>query len=120
MLAKKNLIICFDLDGVICKTIDNDYKKSKPIKNNIKFINSLYENGYIIKIFTARFMGRTNENSFLAEKKAKKMTIKQLKNWGLNYSKLIFGKPSYDIFIDDKNLEFKTNWVKKLKKIIVK
>jgi len=26
------------------------------------------------------------------------------------------GKPSFDIVIDDKNLEFKTNWIKSLKK----
>ena len=28
------------------------------------------------------------------------------------------GKPSYDIFVDDKALGFKNNWVKQLKKII--
>ena len=28
------------------------------------------------------------------------------------------GKPSYDIFIDDKNLEFKSNWINSLKKKI--
>ena len=25
-------ILCFDLDGVICKTVGNNYKDSKPIK----------------------------------------------------------------------------------------
>ena len=28
------------------------------LKKNIKVINSLYDQGYIIKIFTARYMGR--------------------------------------------------------------
>ena len=29
-------ILCFDLDGVICNTPGNEYKKSKPIIKNIK------------------------------------------------------------------------------------
>ena len=29
-------ILCFDLDNVICKTTSSNYKKSLPIKNNIK------------------------------------------------------------------------------------
>ena len=65
--------ICFDIDNTICKTIKSDYKKSKPIIKNIKCINDLYNQGHIIKIFTARYMGRTNENAALAEKKAKNL-----------------------------------------------
>ena len=53
--------ICFDIDNVICKTDKKkNYKKSKPIINNIKTINLLYEKGYNILIFTARYMGRCN------------------------------------------------------------
>ena len=37
-------IICFDIDGVICKSKNGDYKNSKPIKKNINFINSLDRN----------------------------------------------------------------------------
>ena len=32
------------------------------------------------------------------------------------HHKLIMGKPSYDLFIDDKNFEFNKNWSKKLKR----
>jgi hypothetical protein len=39
-----------------------------------------------------------------------KLTMKQLKSWRLNYHKLILGKPSYDILIDDKSLFYKKNW----------
>ena len=28
--------ICFDIDGVICKTYKSNYAQSKPIKSNIK------------------------------------------------------------------------------------
>ena len=34
----------------------------------------------------------------------------QLKKWKVNYNELIFGKPSYDLFIDDKCIFFKKNW----------
>jgi histidinol phosphatase-like enzyme len=52
----KKKILCFDLDGVICKTKGNDYKNSKPIIKNIKIINFLKKKGFVIKVFTARFV----------------------------------------------------------------
>ena len=55
-------ILCFDLDNVVCKTQGNDYHSSIPNKNAITKINSLYRKGFFIKIFTARYMGRNNEN----------------------------------------------------------
>ena len=112
--------ICFDIDNVICKTIKSNYKNSKPILKNIKCINKLYNDGYIIKIFTARFMGRTNDNSLIAKKSAKEITINQLKKWEVNYHKLFFGKPSSDLYIDDKNLGFKNNWIISLNKELKK
>jgi len=107
---KKNIVLCFDLDGVICKTIKNFYSKSLPIKKNIKFINFLFEKGFTIKIYTARGLGRSNDNVAIAKEKFYKLTMKQLKSWRLNYHKLILGKPSYDILIDDKSLFYKKNW----------
>jgi hypothetical protein len=105
---------CFDLDGVICKTHMNHYKKSKPISKAIKKINSLYFEGHQIIIFTARFMGRNNENIHLAKKQGYNFTLSQLKKWKLKFHKLILGKPSYDFIVDDKSINFK-NWVKNIK-----
>ena len=86
------------------------FAESKPIKKNIKLVNLLMKNGHYIKLFTSRYMGRNNENKFLAKKQSYNFTKKQLKKWKVNYHKLIFGKPSYDVFIDDKNLGHKKNW----------
>ena len=116
----KKKIICFDIDNVICKTNLNIYKKSIPNKKVIYKVNGLFEKGHIIKLFTARFMGRSKENKKLSTKKAKSLTEKQLKDWGVKYNHLIFGKPSYDFFIDDKALTFDKMWYKKLNKLIKK
>jgi hypothetical protein len=110
--------ICFDLDNVICKTFKNNYKKSKPNQKAIKKINILYESGYFIKIFTARYMGRNNDNKTKATKQGHSLTKKQLFKWKVKYHKLIFGKPSYDLFIDDKSIFFNENWVTKIDKFL--
>tara|TARA_B100001758_G_C17930973_1_gene363418 strand:- start:202 stop:558 length:357 start_codon:yes stop_codon:yes gene_type:complete len=116
MIKKK---ICFDIDGVICKTRKSNYRSSKPIKETIKIINELYKKNYII-IFTSRYMGRNNENVRKAKSQGYHMTFQQLKKWGLNFHELRFGKPSYDIFIDDKSLFFQKNWHKRFRKILIK
>ena len=109
--------ICFDIDNVICKTnLTKDYSKSVPIKKNIKFINKAYNNGYYIILYTARYMGRCNGNLRKVNKLIKPLTLKQLENWKVKYHKIYFGKPSFDLFIDDKSLFFKKDWTKLLKK----
>ena len=109
--------ICFDIDNVICKTNStNDYRQSVPIKKNIKVINEAYNNGFSIILYTARYMGRCKGNITKVKKQIKPFTLKQLKNWGVKYHKIYFGKPSFDLFVDDKSLFFKKDWSKPLKK----
>jgi FMN phosphatase YigB (HAD superfamily) len=116
-MKNKLKIICFDLDNVICKTNSkHNYKKSKPILKAINFINKLYNAGYEIKIYTARYMGRHKENINFINKNYFEKTKKQLNKWNLKYHKLYMGKPNFDIFIDDKSLNFSKNWIKNLNK----
>ncbi len=110
-------IIVFDIDNTIATTDGTNYNLSKPIKSKIKKINQLYKNGHIIKIFTARYMGKHNGNVKLINKKYYKKTFNQMKNWGLNFHQLIMGKPIFDLFIDDKAYNTKD---KKLNKIFNK
>lgn len=110
----KKKIFCFDIDGVICKTKGRDYSNAKPISKSILKINELYEKGHYIKIFTARYMGRNNDNIKLAKKQGYKKTYTQLKRWKLKFHKLIIGKPSFDIFVDDKSIGFNKNWTNKV------
>tara|TARA_B110000459_G_C16195614_1_gene309921 strand:+ start:26 stop:394 length:369 start_codon:yes stop_codon:yes gene_type:complete len=110
MKKKYKQTICFDIDNTICKTLNSDYHKSKPITKAIKKINSLFDEGYFIIFFTSRFMGRNNENVNLSKKQGFNMTMKQLKKWKVRFHKLILGKPSYDMIVDDKSLFFNKKW----------
>jgi len=85
---------CFDIDGTICTNTNGDYEKAQPLTNRIKIVNDLFNEGHQIIMFTAR--GSTTNFDW------KHLTKQQLKYWGVNYHKLIFGKPEADIFIDDK------------------
>ena len=106
------------MDNVVCTTDSKrNYKKSKPKKKIINFINKLFETQkYEIKIFTARGLGKYNSNKTLVKKNYYSLTKNQLKNWGLKYHKLIMFKTSYDIFVDDKAYGFKTNWTNDFEK----
>jgi len=114
-MKKKIKTFCFDIDNTICKTEGNKYYKSKPIPKAIKTINYLYDSGHVIKIFTARYMGRHKDR--IKNKKEIFLKIKkQLAKWGLKYTKLIIAKPSADMYIDDKSYGYKDSWILYLKK----
>ena len=90
------MIIYADIDETICSFTDGKYSLAKPIKERIKKINKLYDQGNTIIYWTARGT-MTNLNWF-------NVTQEQLKRWGCKYSELRMGKPYYDLFIDDKNI----------------
>lgn len=91
------MIIYVDIDETICLTPESrDYVCAKPLKNNISRINSLYEAGNTIVYWTARGTGSGID--------WRKVTEDQFKKWGVKYHELKFGKPIYDLFIDDKNI----------------
>ena len=119
-MKRRIKIICFDIDNTICKTKKNYYKSSKPDFKSIDKVNDLYSRGYYIKLFTSRFMGRNYENIVKAKKQAAGFTKKQLKKWNVKYHKLIFGKPSFDLIVDDKTLFLKKEWYKFIDKRLKK
>jgi len=95
----------FDIDGTICSPSSNgDYSDAMPFVSRIKYINLLYDGGHEIVFYTARGMGRTNNDRKKAEKIFSKLTTEQLDQWGVKYNKLYFGKPSGDLYVDDKGM----------------
>lgn len=105
------LTYCVDIDGTICdKDVcrkDGDYETSIPNMNRITEINKLYDQGHIIKYFTARGMGRHKDSIILAQKDFFDITYNQLTSWGCKFHSLILGKPSADFYIDDKSINDK-------------
>tara|TARA_B100000035_G_scaffold315222_2_gene334535 strand:- start:3452 stop:3778 length:327 start_codon:yes stop_codon:yes gene_type:complete len=94
----------FDIDGTICVTTDSNYQESQPIKDRIKQVNDLYDSGHTIVFHTARGMGRTDDNILQAYEMFFEMTADQLEQWGVRYHRLFLGKPSGDLYIDDKGM----------------
>jgi len=90
------MVIYVDIDNTICETIGQDYIKSVPLYERIKQINKLYNDGHTIIYWTARGT-ESGKNWFT-------LTKSQLEEWKCLYTELRMGKPAYDLFIDDKNI----------------
>jgi hypothetical protein len=100
--------IFVDIDETICitigpKNVARDYSKATPIYENIKAVNKLYAEGHEITYWTAR--GSESGIDWTD------VTKSQLLDWNANHHNLILGKPSYDLYIDDKSINTKT-WEK--------
>ena len=88
---------CFDIDGIVATIVPgNQYNLAKPKPQNIRIINTLYEWGHHIVLFTARGSETGIEWT--------EVTRKQLAEWGVRYHELLFGKPAADYYVDDKLL----------------
>jgi hypothetical protein len=92
----------FDIDGTICSLTNGDYENAKPYINRVKIINKLYNAGHQVIFQTARGMGRSGNDQQVAYELFYELTEKQLAKWGVKYHQLFLGKPSGDIYIDDK------------------
>ena len=91
------MIIYVDIDETICiSPKDRNYENAAPIDKNIKKINKMYDNGDKIVYWTARGTGSGTD--------WRQVTERQFEEWGVKYHELHFGKPIYDLFIDDKNI----------------
>ncbi len=88
----------FDIDGVIAKLQPkNDYALAEPNTDMIRVINKLHEMGNQIILLTAR--------GYVTGIDWEDTTRKQLKEWGLCYDELHFGKPNADYYVDDKMID---------------
>jgi|TARA_Y100000034_G_scaffold72127_1_gene86980 hypothetical protein len=93
------MIYAIDIDGVLCNDTLGDYENSTPNHQVIDKVNSLYNEGHTIKIFTAR--GSATGIDW------RDFTVIQLKDWEVKYHELILGKPHMDVLIDDKAINIK-------------
>ena len=90
------MIIYVDIDNTVFKTEGTNYEESVPMERRISIINNLYDKGNTIVYWTARGTGSGKDYLELTEK--------QLRKCGAKFHNLLMGKPVYDLFIDDKNI----------------
>jgi len=86
-------IVC-DIDGVVCTNTWGSYKEAEPLWDNIEILNLLFNQGHQMVFFTARGYETGIDWSIVTEN--------QFKEWGVKYHDIIMGKPSGDVYIDDK------------------
>lgn len=99
-----NKTIVIDIDGVIFEeapTFDKIF--SKPVDGAIESINDLYDQGYLIILFSAR-----NWQMF-------KQTEYSLLQYKVKYHSLVLGKPAGDYYIDDRSFKSIEELTNKLK-----
>ena len=92
------MIYCFDIDGVLCTNTEGDYTNAQPFYDVIAEVNRLFADGHQILLYTAR--GATTGIPW------RELTERQLKEWSLNYHALYMGKPTADVYIDDRAMDF--------------
>jgi len=97
--------LVMDMDGTICEQMHGDgYFIARPIQFVIDKMRSYKLKGWDIVIHTARGMGRYDGNIARIEFEFRYKTEKWLRDHGVPYDKLIFGKPAGDIYVDDKGI----------------
>ena len=98
--------VCFDIDGVLCDQVSQEYKDAHPNQEMIALLNRLYDRGDTIVLHTSRFMGRTKGDRAEVERIGRAFTEQQLAGWGVRYHELVMGKPWYDFLIDDRSVHY--------------
>ena len=91
--SSKTLIV--DCDGVIAdKEHSGDYSKAGPLKHGIEQVNKLYDMGYTITLFTARYSDRESGNIHKQYARGYTEWLNWLDKYGVKYHNAYMGKPA--------------------------
>ena len=85
---------CFDIDGTLCTNTDGAYEQAVPLPEVIALVNGLRAQGHRILLYTAR--GATTGIDW------RRLTEQQLASWGVHYHQLYMGKPTADLYVNDR------------------
>ena len=100
--------ICFDLDDTLCTGNYKDsngvtrYENCAPKIGAKDMLKRLRQQGHVVIIHTARGMNTAQANVGVVLKNVGLLTLAQLHDWGFEYDEIHFGKPSADLYVDDK------------------
>lgn len=97
--------IVVDIDGTLCEdTKGLNYDDAPPKRDVITWVNELHAAGIYVIIFTARGMHSCNGDVEMIEQRFRHITTRWLERHGVMFDRLVFGKPSADVYLDDKGL----------------
>jgi len=92
--CKDEKVLAFDIDGTLTEEVEGfnpeAYLERTPVKKMIKEVRQFYKGGNKIILFTSRKCVDVE------------VTCRWLDLWEVPYHEIIFEKPHYDLFIDDK------------------
>ncbi len=100
--------IFVDLDHTLCFPDESfgqhrdKYRYAMPNAEIISRVNKWHRQGHEIVIYTARRMKTHNGDTTLVEEDIGQLTRNWLAEHRVIYDELMFGKPYYDMLIDDK------------------
>jgi len=103
-------IYCIDLDDTICfpnhefSDSFRKYGEAKPNSPIIEKVNTLFEGGNKIIIFTARRMLTHKGDLQKILTDIEELTKNWLKKHNVKYTEIVFGKPYADFYVDDKSM----------------
>jgi len=99
--SSQTLIV--DCDGVIAdKSKGGDYANSKPLAHGIEQVNKLYDLGYEIILYTARYGDREKGNMHKQYGRGYVEWLNWLDKYNVKYHQAFMGKPAGILYIDDK------------------
>ena len=99
--SSKRLIV--DCDGVIAdKDHGGIYANAKPLQHGIDQVNKLYDAGFEIVLYTARYGDRENGNIHRQYERGYVEWVNWLEKYGVKYHHAYMGKIAGVLYIDDK------------------
>lgn len=96
------MVYCFDIDGTLCTNTEGRYEEAKPLPAIVERVRALHAAGHRIILQTAR--GSTTGIDW------RPLTEAQMRDWGVPFHELHFGKPTADLYVDDKAVNIK-DWM---------
>jgi len=100
--------LCFDIDGTIAelREFGQSYEEVKPKIGALTTLRRLKNEGHYIILHTARGMESNKANLGKVIATQSKILFDWLEKNHIPYDEVYFGKPSADVYIDDKGLKF--------------